>query len=200
MIRAITGSVRWRCNRAARAYGTVVATIGPEWEKSRTPAMVFQLSIFVSRVAVASAVSEDQRLPMRASNLREGMRLGPIFYVVSAEQVRKFAAALKCDSPLYRADTPVAPPTMRLQDYALLIAKHFKGGRGGVHAKHWCEFVKPVRAGQAVRVDGTITAAYRKRGKFYFTLEYESHDAASDELLVREAITSVLLSDDGAMQ
>jgi hypothetical protein len=145
-------------------------------------------------------VSEDNRLPMRADNLREGMRLGPVFYVVSAEQIRKFADALKTDNPLYRGDAPIAPPTMRLQDYALLIAKHFKGGRGGVHAKHWCEFAKPVRAGQAIRSQGTITATYRKRGKFYFTLEYESRDASTDELLVRQAITSVLLSDEGEMR
>ncbi len=137
---------------------------------------------------------------MRADNLREGMRLGPVFYVVSADQIRKFADALHSDNELYRTDTPIAPPTMRLQDYALLIAKHFKGGRGGVHAKQWCEFVKPVHAGQSVRVDGTITATYRKRGKFYFTLEYESRDAASEELLVRQAITSVLLSEDGEMR
>ncbi len=145
-------------------------------------------------------MSDDDRRPMRAANLREGMRLGPVFYVVSAEQIRKFADALKTDHPLYRGDEPIAPPTMRLQDYALLIAKHFKGGRGGVHAKHWCEFLKPVRAGQAIRSEGVITATYRKRGKFYFTLEYESRDAATDELLVRQAITSVLLSDEGEMR
>jgi hypothetical protein len=137
---------------------------------------------------------------MRAANLREGMHLGPVFYVVSAEQIRKFADALKSDCALYDGETPIAPPTMRLQDYALLIAKHFKGGRGGVHAKHWCEFIKPARSGQAVRVDGAITATYRKRGKFYFTLEYESRDASSEELLTRQAITSVLLTEDGEMR
>ena len=62
---------------------------------------------------------------------------------------------------------------MRLQDYALLIATSLKGGRGGVHAKHWCEFHEPMRVGQAVKTEGTITAAFRKRGKFYFTLEAE---------------------------
>ncbi len=145
-------------------------------------------------------MSDENKLPMRADNLREGMRLGPVFYVLSAEQIGKFADALKTDNPLYRGDEPIAPPTMRLQDYALLIAKHFKGGRGGVHAKHWCEFIKPVRAGQAIRSEGVITATYRKRGKFYFTLEYESRDAATDELLVRQAITSVLLSEEGEMR
>ena len=57
-----------------------------------------------------------------------------------------------------------------------------------------------MRAGQAVRTEGTVTAAYRKRGKFYFTLEYESRDAATNQLIVRQAITSVLLNEKGAMQ
>ena len=149
-------------------------------------------------------MSEDLRLPMCPENLHEGMRLGPIRYVVTAERARAFSDAVKAANPDFipTADNPnaIVPPTMRLQDYALLIAAHLKGGKGGVHAKHWCEFHEPMRVGQAVKVEGTITATYRKRGKFYFTLEYESRDALTDQLLVRQAITSVLLNDEGAMQ
>lgn len=144
------------------------------------------------------AMDEDNRLLMCAENVREGMALGPIFYVLSAEQIERFAGALRSRNPLFVAADPaarVAPPSMRLQDYALLIAHHFHGGSGGVHAKHWCEFHQPLRAGLAVRVDGKITRTYRKRGKFYFDLQYESRDAASSELLTRQSITSVLLKD-----
>ena len=56
-----------------------------------------------------------------------------------------------------------------------------------------------MRVGQAIKTSGVITAAFRKRGKFYFTLEYESRDAATEQLLIRQAITSVLLSDQGTM-
>ena len=62
-----------------------------------------------------------------------------------------------------------------------------------MHAKHWSEFYAPMRAHQSVKTEGRITRVERKRGKFYFELEYESRDAATDELLMREAITSVLL-------
>src|SRR5271163_56111 len=131
-------------------------------------------------------MSEDIRLPMCPENLREGMRLGPIHYVVAAERARAFSDAVKATHPDYilSAHNPaaLASPTMRLPDYALLIAEHFKGGKGGVHAKHWCEFHEPMRVGQAVRTEGRITATYRKRGKFYFTLEYESRDAVTDQL------------------
>jgi hypothetical protein len=141
----------------------------------------------------------DERIEMRAENLHEGMRLGPIFYVVAPEQIADFATALRTDNPIYRGADAIAPPTMRLLDYALLIAKHFRGGRGGVHAKHRCELIEPMRPGQAVRVDGVVTATERRRGKFYFTLEYETRDAASDRLLTRQAITSVLLNPKGEM-
>jgi acyl-CoA thioesterase FadM len=82
----------------------------------------------------------------------------------------------------------------------LLIAAHLKGGKGGVHAKHWCEFHEPMRVGQAVKAEGKITPTYHKRGKIYFTLEYEARDAVTNQLLVRQAITSVLLNDKGEMQ
>jgi hypothetical protein len=149
-------------------------------------------------------MSEDLRRSMCPENLHEGMRLGPIHYVITAERARAFSDAVKAANPDFipTAENPnaIVSPTMRLQDYALLIAAHLKGGKGGVHARHWCEFHQPMRVGQAVKVEGTITATYRKRGKFYFTLEYESRDAMTDQLLVRQAITSVLLNDNGAMQ
>jgi len=141
---------------------------------------------------------------MCPENLHEGMRLGPIHYVVTPERARAFSSAVKATAPDFipSAQNPdaIVSPTMRLQDYALLIATHLKGGKGGVHAKHWCEFHEPMRVGQSVKTAGRITATYRKRGKFYFTLEYESRDAVTDQLLVRQAITSVLLNDSGEMQ
>ena len=149
-------------------------------------------------------MSEDTRLPMCPENLHEGMRLGPIHYVVTPERARAFSNAVKATSPEFIVDEnnpeAIVSPTMRLQDYALLIATHLKGGKGGVHAKHWCEFHEPMRVGQAIKTEGTITAAFRRRGKFYFTLEYESRDAVTDRLLVRQAITSVLLNDKGEMR
>ena len=129
---------------------------------------------------------------MCPDNIREGMKLGPVFYVVKPEQIDAFARGTSSTNPIFASDH-IAPPTMRLQDYALLIATHFYGGSGGVHAKHWSEFHAPMRAGRAVKTEGRITRTERKRGKFYFELEYESRDATTDELLVRQAITSVLL-------
>lgn len=149
-------------------------------------------------------MSEDTRLAMCPENLHHGMRLGPINYVVTSERARAFSDAVKATNPDFipTAKNPeaIVSPTMRLQDYALLIATHLKGGKGGVHAKHWCEFHEPMRVGQAVKTEGTITGTYRKRGKFYFTLEYESRDVATNQLLVRQAITSVLLNDKGEMR
>ena len=138
------------------------------------------------------ATHPETRLLMCPENVHEGMKLGPIFYIVKPEQIEAFARGTSSTNPLFTRDH-VAPPTMRLADYALLIAKHFYGGSGGVHAKHWSEFYAPMRAHQTVKTEGRITRVARKRGKFYFELEYESRDATTDELLVRQAITSVLL-------
>ena len=139
----------------------------------------------------------EKRLLMCPENILEGMKLGPVFYFVKPEQIEAFARATGTSNPLFTknssAGDQIAPPTMRLQDYALLIAAHFHGDTGGVHAKHWNEFHAPMRANQSVKTEGRITRVERKRGKFYFELEYESRDATTDALLVRQAITSVLL-------
>jgi hypothetical protein len=44
-----------------------------------------------------------------------------------------------------------------------------------------------------------VTATERKRGKFYFTLEYETRDATDNRLLMRQAITSVLINPEGEL-
>ena len=70
-----------------------------------------------------------------------------------------------------------------------------------MHAKHWCEFHEPMRVGQAVKTEGTITSTFRKRGPNLFTLEYESRDAGHRPAAgPRQAITSVLLNDKGEMR
>jgi hypothetical protein len=142
-------------------------------------------------------MSDDTRLLMCPENLREGIALGPIYYVISGEQVCAFARALGNNNPRFtpepRLEMQLAAPTMRLNDYALLIAAHFRGGSGGVHAKHKCELFEPMRVGQTVKVTGSIMRTYIKRSKFYFELEYEARDAESDRLLTRQTITSILL-------
>lgn len=144
-------------------------------------------------------MAADERMLMCPDNLHEGMKLGPVWYIVMPEQIEAFAHATGAFGPEYTRNSPagaqMAPLTMRLQDYALLIAKHFRGGSGGVHARHRSEFFAPMRAEQAVRTEGHIEKIWSKRGKFYFELEYESRDAVTEELLVRQAITAVLLHD-----
>jgi hypothetical protein len=155
------------------------------------------INLFNGRGDRRLTMEQEKRFLMCPDNVHQGMSLGPIFYVVRPEQIEAFARGTGTDSALFRTNSPagdqIAPPTMRLQDYALLIAAHFYGGSGGVHAKHWTEFHAPMRANQSVKTTGHIIRVERKRGKFYFDLEYESRDAATDELLVRQAITSVLL-------
>jgi hypothetical protein len=145
-------------------------------------------------------MADDTRMLMCPENLHEGMKLGPITYKIKPEQIARFAGATGLGQLAGRdIDSEISPPTMRLQDYALLVAKHFYGGSGGVHAKHRNEFFAPMRAGQNVVTEGHISRIWRARGKFYFELEYESRDADTNQLLVRQAITSVLLQD-GKMQ
>src|SRR5467141_1331025 len=67
------------------------------------------------------AMSDDGRLLMCPENLHEGMRLGPIHYVVMPEQARAFANAVGAQSRDFIPDAEtgdaIVSPTMRLQDY-----------------------------------------------------------------------------------
>jgi hypothetical protein len=145
------------------------------------------------------AEAEDTRLLMCPENLVPGTTLGPIFYIVSAEQISRFRLAMDRKNSVHlNRQAHLAPPTMRLQDYALLISSVFRGGSGGIHASHKSEFYEPMRVGQAIKTEGRIVRTYTKRGKFFFELEYESKDAETDALMVRHVITSVLLRSDGA--
>ncbi|HSU90767.1 MAG TPA: hypothetical protein VLI44_04920, partial [Sporolactobacillaceae bacterium] len=50
------------------------------------------------------AMSEDGRLLMCPENLHEGMRLGPIHYIVMPEQARAFANAVGAQDPEFIPD------------------------------------------------------------------------------------------------
>src|SRR6202140_466316 len=98
MIRASTGSFLLRCKRADRAYGTLVGGI----EVGRICHDCQGRSIARKGLPIerkTDAMSEDGRLLICPENLHEGMRLGPIHYVVMPEQVRAFAVAVGASNP-----------------------------------------------------------------------------------------------------
>src|SRR5215472_12072365 len=115
IIRARIGSTLLRCIRALRAYGTLS---GGMISNRGSPNLARLLESF-NREA---AMSEDSRLPMRPENLHRGMRLGPIHYVITAEQARAVADTVKAASPEFIPgednSKAIVSPTMRLPDYA----------------------------------------------------------------------------------
>ncbi|HVA79324.1 MAG TPA: MaoC family dehydratase [Candidatus Binataceae bacterium] len=123
--------------------------------------------------------------------------MGPLFYIVSPEQVESFSEAIGSQNPLFTAASPLgvqfAPPTMRLRDYALLQRKFggsvpsMKGA--GIHTRQRTEFHSPLYVGQAVKASGRLRATYIEKGRQCGDIEYEMRDAYSDRLLERHIIT-----------
>jgi hypothetical protein len=120
-----------------------------------------------------------------------GLEVGPLRYVVTPEMVVDFCAALPTDSRPYGqggicADA-VMPPTMLATDYIPLLRGHLELG-WGLMSKHSLKNLRPVHVGDTVTVTGKITDKFVKKGRHYWTLQYETRNTAA-QLCLQSTIT-----------
>jgi len=98
-------------------------SVASKWAEFATTARVDQSRGFADRKET-DAMSEDGRLLMCPENLHEGMRLGPIHYVVMPEQARAFANAVGASNPEFIPDAKTGEAIGALQDSAMeLVTK-----------------------------------------------------------------------------
>jgi acyl dehydratase len=86
-------------------------------------------------------------------------------------KIREFAKAVKDESPAYRGDAPVAPPTF------LMTIAHWIGDLGQtrsavkldfrrlLHGEQDFEYVKPIRAGDVLTFRSRTKDVFEKQGK-----------------------------------
>lgn len=130
--------------------------------------------------------------------LRIGMKVGPVEGRVTVDVARRFMDTVGSSASTYLTGQGdgwrVAPMTI-VENLSLIILQNryrLRTPHGALHSAEESEYLNPPLVDTTVRVEGTITEKYEKRGKFYYTLE----TVATDDLgrtLARIRQTSALL-------
>jgi hypothetical protein len=133
---------------------------------------------------VASAQTQDE--PTWA-DLKVGLEVGPLTYIVTGDMVQAFCEAMPVEPDPYRRGAAsgvaeIMPPTMLATDYIPLLQGHLALG-WGLMARHSLKSLKPVRIGDTVTVAGTITEKFEKKGRHYWTLAYHVTNSGGERCL-----------------
>ena len=90
----------------------------------------------------------------------------PKMHLVEAGAIRKFADAIGDPSPAYRREAPVAPPTfLRSLDPGPPVADFESPYPDLLDGGSEWEYVRPVRAGDRIRVTETLVDIAEKSGR-----------------------------------
>lgn len=120
-----------------------------------------------------------------------GEELGPIELVVDDHAVKRFAFTVDDYHPWTSGeDSPfggrVAHASLLVPDLLrLLNTVYDPNTEVGLHQKEEVWFHSPVRIGERVRLTGSFTGKYVKRGKGYIVTDAEARSLADGRLLVR---------------
>lgn len=139
----------------------------------------------------AEAVDVDARSEPTWEQLQVGLAVGPLTYTVTREMVAAFCEAMPVDREPYlpggACADEIMPPTMLATDYVPLLRGHLALG-WGLMARHAIKSLEPVKVGDTVTVTGTITEKFEKKGRHYWTLEYQVRNSRA-ELCLESTIT-----------
>ena len=122
------------------------------------------------------------------TDLDKGDVLGPIEYTMSPFVVREYCHANELHQPCFQGlDTQFAPPTLVHLDKLRLYRHACPEGTGPtarVHYEYDATIHAPVPVGVPLRVKGTVTDRYEKRGREYVVMVIELTTAADNKPLI----------------
>jgi hypothetical protein len=114
-------------------------------------------------------------------DLRVGLRVGPLTYLITPDLVKSFCAALPVDPAPYLVRGEM-PATLLTTDYIPLLHGKLELG-WGLMARHSLKSLRPIRIGDTVSVTGEVTDKYERKGRHYWTLRYEVKNSAGENCL-----------------
>ncbi len=122
------------------------------------------------------------------SDLQEGDRFGPVEVVISPFQVREYCHANEMHDDIFQnAPDPIVPPTMahleKLRFYTMYCPEGC-GPNARVHYIFDARWHAPIRAGEALIVEGGVTSRYMKRGREYMQVDIAMRAKADGSLRV----------------
>jgi acyl dehydratase len=121
-----------------------------------------------------------------------GEQLGPIDLVVDDHAIKRFAFTVDDYNPWF-LDDGASPFGERTGHAALLVpellrllnTRYDPNTEVGLHQKEEIWFASPTRLGERVRLSGSFTDKYVKRGKGYIVTDAEARSLDDGRLLVR---------------
>ncbi len=128
-------------------------------------------------------------------NVQVGDEFTSTQLLITPELIEDYAYAVEYFDPLFAPDPEtgeqLAHPTIA-GNQVLSLRKEKYIVRGGLHAKHECEFLRPIKAGMRVWSKGKIIDKYWRRDKGYIVTEFVTMDENGVELL-RGKVTHALI-------
>lgn len=122
------------------------------------------------------------------SDLEEGDRFGPLEVVITPFQVREYCHANELHQACFQDEAcPIVPPTMAHLEKLRFYAIHCPAGCGPdarVHYVFDARWHAPIRAGEALIVEGGVTRRYVKRGREYMEVDIAMRAKADGALRV----------------
>jgi hypothetical protein len=135
------------------------------------------------------------------SDLERGDVLGPVEYTLSPFVVREYCHAVELHQDCFQGTKDqIMPPTLIHLD-KLRLYRHAcplgTGPHARVHIEYDATFHEAVHVGDRLRVGGTVSDRYEKRGRDYVHIDMELYRVSDNTLLVSYRDT-VILSYKGA--
>lgn len=112
-----------------------------------------------------------------------GMTVGPYAIEVTPQLVADYCAALPVDPDTYLAPAdgaaPFMPPMLPAAWYIHLLKGRLHLG-SGLMARHSLSARRVVPVGERLTARGELVEKYERKGRHYWTLHYEMHNAAGE--------------------
>ena len=130
------------------------------------------------------------------SDLEKGDVLGPVEYRVSPFQVREYSHSVEIHQEYLQGGKDQAVTPMLVHLDKLRLYRHAcpqgTGPHARIHIEYDASYHDEVKAGENIRVVGTITDRFLKRGRDYLILDMTWHRVSDNKLLVEYRDTVML--------
>ncbi len=138
--------------------------------------------------------------PLKAvlfENIEVGEQLGPIELDVDEFLIRQHEFTVEEQAPAADEDGQVAQASILLGELLRLLNTRYDPHHDvGLHQREQVWFSSPVRAGERVRLTGTMVEKYERRDRGYFVIEAEARVVGSDRLICRHRpVEAILIGD-----
>ena len=130
------------------------------------------------------------------TDLDRGDVMGPVDYTMSRFVVHEYCHAVEMHQPCFQGiDAQIAPPTLVHLDKLRLYKHACPAGTGPtarLHIEYDATLHAAVPVGVPLRVKGTVTDRFMKRGREYVLVHIDLRTAGDDRLLIDYRDTVIL--------